>query len=194
MDTRHKRCFLCRSLEFCPACNKCPNCCSRSTCTDKATAVLGNLGNLGDQPKGHKNPQRRLHQDPTKFDKVTNHHKLQCQSSQEPRPYRGIFALLTKNAVDLARNQKSLEFFNQPNNRWRPILDLSNLNQFLKAKKFKMETPETIQTSPPQTPPPHPPVHRFQGCLLPYSHSQPVQEVPAFSHLGSNLPIQQTTI
>ena len=49
--------------------------------------------------------------------------------------------------VELVKNQKSLGFFNRiflvpkQNNRWRPILDLSNLN------KFKMETPETIRTS-----------------------------------------------
>ena len=35
----------------------------------------------------------------------------------------------------------------KPNNKWRPILDLSKLNLFLKAKKFKMETPKTIRTS-----------------------------------------------
>ena len=35
----------------------------------------------------------------------------------------------------------------KPNNKWRPILGLSKLNLFLKAEKFKMETPETIRTS-----------------------------------------------
>ena len=35
----------------------------------------------------------------------------------------------------------------KPNNKWRPILDLSKLNLFLKAEKFKMETPDTIRTS-----------------------------------------------
>ena len=35
----------------------------------------------------------------------------------------------------------------KPNNKWRPILDLSKLNLFLKVEKFKMETPETIRTS-----------------------------------------------
>ena len=58
-----------------------------------------------------------------------------------------------KNAVELVHNQTSLGFFNRlflvpkPNNKWRPILDLSNLNFFLKVEKFKMETPETIRTS-----------------------------------------------
>ena len=64
-----------------------------------------------------------------------------------------LHQLMDKNAVELVNNQKSLGFFNRlflvpkPNNKWRPILDLSNLNQFLKAQKFKMETPETIRTS-----------------------------------------------
>ena len=61
--------------------------------------------------------------------------------------------LIDKNAVELVHNQTSLGFFNRlflvpkPNNKWRPILDLSELNLFLKTEKFKMETPETIRTS-----------------------------------------------
>ena len=64
-----------------------------------------------------------------------------------------LHQLTDKNAVDLVQNQKSLGFFNRlflvpkPNNKWRPILDLSKLNLFLKVEKFKMETPETIRTS-----------------------------------------------
>ena len=55
--------------------------------------------------------------------------------------------------LELVTNQEYLGFYNRlylapkPNNKWRPILDLSNLNKFLKVKKFKMETPETIRTS-----------------------------------------------
>ena len=64
-----------------------------------------------------------------------------------------LHQLIDKNAVERVRNQNSLGFFNRlflvpkPNNKWRPILDLSNLNLFLKVEKFKMETPETIRTS-----------------------------------------------
>ena len=60
---------------------------------------------------------------------------------------------MDKNAVERVHNQTSLGFFNRlflvpkPNNKWRPILDLSKLNLFLKVEKFKMETPETIRTS-----------------------------------------------
>ena len=74
-------------------------------------------------------------------------------------PHRNLYLLealhqlINKNAVELVNNQRSLGVFNRlflvpkPNNKWRPILDLSNVNQFLEAQKFKMETPETIRTS-----------------------------------------------
>ena len=74
-------------------------------------------------------------------------------------PHRNSYLLealhqpIHKNAVELVKHKTSLSFFNRlflvpkPNNQWRPILDLSNLNFFLKAEKFKMETPETIRTS-----------------------------------------------
>ena len=64
-----------------------------------------------------------------------------------------LYQLIDKNAVELVQNQTSLGFFNRlflvpkPNNKWRPILNLSKLNLFLKVEKFKMETPETIRTS-----------------------------------------------
>ena len=64
-----------------------------------------------------------------------------------------LHQLIDKNAVERVRNQTSLGFFNRlflvpkPNNKWRPILDLSKLNLFLKTEKFKMETPETIRIS-----------------------------------------------
>ena len=64
-----------------------------------------------------------------------------------------LHQLMAKHAIELVRNQTSLGFFKRlflvpkPNNKWRPILDLSKLNIFLKVGKFKMETPETIRTS-----------------------------------------------
>ena len=64
-----------------------------------------------------------------------------------------LHQLTDKNAIEMVQNQKSLGFFNRlffvpkPNNKWRPILDLSKLNLFLKVEKFKMETRETIRTS-----------------------------------------------
>ena len=64
-----------------------------------------------------------------------------------------LHQLLDINAVELVQNPQSLGFYNRlflapkPNNSWRPILDLSILNNYLKTQSFKMETPETIRTS-----------------------------------------------
>ena len=64
-----------------------------------------------------------------------------------------LHALLQKEAIEMVRVRTSLAFFNRlfivpkPNQKWRPILDLSALNKFLSVKTFKIETPETIQIS-----------------------------------------------
>ena len=66
---------------------------------------------------------------------------------------QALQALLQKEAVEMVRVRTSLAFFNRlfivpkPNQKWRPVLDLSALNIFLSVKTFKMETPETIRIS-----------------------------------------------
>ena len=80
---------------------------------------------------------------------------ISCYANPHRNSYllEALHQFIDKNAVELVQNQTSLGFFNglflvpNPNNKWRPILDLSKLNLFLKAEKFKMETPETIRTS-----------------------------------------------
>ena len=62
-------------------------------------------------------------------------------------------SLLSKNAIERVENVKSLGFYRRlflvpkPQQRWRPVIDLSRLNTFLHVEKFKMETPESIRTS-----------------------------------------------
>ena len=62
-------------------------------------------------------------------------------------------ALIQKQAVEKVLVPSSLAFYNRlflvpkPNNRWRPILDLGQLNLYLASASFKMETPETIRLS-----------------------------------------------
>ena len=80
---------------------------------------------------------------------------ISCYANPHRNSYllEALHQLIDKNAVELVHNRTSLGFFNRlflvpkPNNKWRPILDLSKLNYFLKVEKFKMETPETIRTS-----------------------------------------------
>ena len=64
-----------------------------------------------------------------------------------------LSSLIQKQAVERVVVKSSLAFYNRlflvpkPNRKWRPILDLSKLNLFLKTGTFKMETPETIRLS-----------------------------------------------
>ena len=73
--------------------------------------------------------------------------------SKQAHLLEALYQLVNKNAVGPVANPNSLGFYNRlflvpkPNNRWRPILDLSTLNTFLNTESFKMETPETIRTS-----------------------------------------------
>ena len=64
-----------------------------------------------------------------------------------------VQSLVDKKAVEIVRVRASLAFFSRlfivpkPNQKWRPVLDLSALNKFVSVKTFKMETPETIRVS-----------------------------------------------
>ena len=82
----------------------------------------------------------------------TSDNQRLCKPSQEPLP-EGSFAGLDSQKGSRVRVRTSLAFFNRlfivpkPDQKWRPILDLSALNKFLSVKTFKMETPETIRIS-----------------------------------------------
>ena len=118
--------------------------------------VLGKMGSPRRQPQSSNNPQRRIHPTLSVRPNLTTSPNI---ISWCVNPHRNLYLLealhqlMTKNAVEPVTNQTSLGFYNQlflvpkPNNRWRPILDLSNLNKYLKTQSFKMETPETIRTS-----------------------------------------------
>ena len=58
-----------------------------------------------------------------------------------------IQSLLSRNAIEKVENVKSPGFYSRlflvpkPQQRWRPVIDLSRLNKFLLVERFKMETP-----------------------------------------------------
>ena len=99
------------------------------------------------------NPERGLHPPlsvPAKTHKVSHSRKLLCQSSQEQLPVRGIASPYRQKCSRTSSQQNFSELF-QPtvlsSQTEQQMLDLSNLNLYLKVEKFKMETLETIRTS-----------------------------------------------
>ena len=129
---------------------------SRSTCRGMIPPVLGEVGSPRGQPQSGNSTQGRLHpppQVPAKFDQASNCYRLLCKSPQEPLLVGGIASTSEQKCSGTSSNSKISGVLQQaillpePNNRWRPILDLSTLNTFLNTESFKMETPETIRTS-----------------------------------------------
>ena len=108
---------------------------------------------------------------------------------------------MKKYAVEPVASQKSLGFYNRlflvpkPNHRWRPVLDPSTLNTFLQQSRSNGD-PRDNKDLPRARGLGH--LHRLQGCILLYTNSQScifkVFKVHAFSHPGSVLPVQSTTL
>ena len=72
---------------------KSPKCCLKSACRDQTSKLSESLAGSRFRSKSSSNPKRGLHpplSDTAQTDKVTDRHKLLCQSSQEPLPVRGI--------------------------------------------------------------------------------------------------------
>ena len=111
---------------------------------------------LSHKPESHVHLERRLHSPVQNKTPLVRNPLI---ISGYANPLRNIYlkealhALIRKKAVERVRVRTSLAFFNRlfivpkPNQKWRPILDLSALNNFLSLKTFKMETPETIRIS-----------------------------------------------
>ena len=189
------------SLEFCKYCHKCPSCCHKSTCRGKATAVLGEMGSSGFESKSGHNTERGLHPSlpvQTQPNQVTNGHKQLCQSTKTLPPFGGTVS---------AAKQKCSRTGSKP-----------KLTGFLQPAIFGTQTQQPVETCPRpehlEQLPEHRVIqngdprdnkdlpttwgvgqlHRLQGRILPYTNSQSVQEVHAFSHPGSVLPVQSSTL
>ena len=151
-----EKCCLCHSIVLCQFCFKCTKCCPHSACRGQTAKFLPDLAGPGCRSQsssilreGYTLPFR-IRPNLTRIPTVVS-----CYANPLRNSYllEALHQLIDKNAVEQVSHQTSLGFYNRlflvpkPNNKWRPILDLSHLNQFLKVEKFKMETPETIRTS-----------------------------------------------
>ena len=125
---------------------------------------------------------------------ISNYHNPTKQSFL----LEALYQLINKNAVEPVENQNSLGFYNRlflvpkPNNRWRPILDLSTLEHLFKHRDVQDGNPRDNKNLPPSRGVGH--IHRFQRRILPHTNSQSVQEVHAFSPPGSVLPVQSPSL
>ena len=151
-----KICFLCLSIVFCQTCNQCPCCCLRSNCMGKTAKLLENLGGSGCQPQSTKHSQTWLHpplSNPAELDKVTDHYKLLCLSSQKPLSFGGITSADEQKCSRTSSKSKISRVFQltllgaKAKQSVETHTGPEQTQSFLKAENFKMETPEVIRTS-----------------------------------------------
>ena len=120
--------------------------------------------------------------------------------SCDVNPHRNLYLLkalhqlLNKNAIEPVTNQTSLDFYNRlflvpkPNNRWRPILDLSNLKKFLKTVIPNGDNKNLPASRGVGN------LDRFQRRILPHTDPEPAKEVHVFSYTVQIIPVQSPTI
>ena len=201
---RNKICerrFLCRSLTFCKACHQCPTCCFRSPCRGEVKPVLEEMGNPGFKSKSGNHSEGGLHAPlpvQTPLDKVTDCNKQLPQSNQTVLPYRGTvsadrqkcsrtggqskFIGVLQPAIFGTQTQQPVETHPRP----------EHLEHLFKHRVVQDGDPRDHKNLPPSRGMGH--IHRFQRCILPYTHSQSVQEVHAFSPPGSVLSVQSPSL
>ena len=193
-------CLLCKSLSLCSNCSKCPSCCRKSTCGGQAAKVLAVWHSLGANTRvvsilqeGYNLPFKEkppLTRSPVIISGYANPVKSKHIKDS-------LQALLQKQAVENVTTPSSLAFYNRlflvpkPNNKWRPILDLSRLNCYLATSSFKMETPD------------HPTlpskrgvgdISGFQRRILPYPNRTKVAEIPQILPPQSSLSVHSSPL
>ena len=109
-----------------------------------------------------------------------------------------VQALIEKKAVERVRVQTSLAFFNRlfivpkPNHKWRPILDLSTLNQFLCVKNIQngdsRDNPDLSTTRGVGD------IARLQRRLLPHSNSLHIPKIPQVPLSEPVVPVSGTSL
>ena len=89
--------------------------------------------------------------------------------------------LLMKKAIEQVHTKDSLGYYSRlflvpkPNNRWRPVIDLSALNKYLTVLKFKMETLESITATLKKRRVDY--LNRPHGCLLTRAYSSSLSKI-----------------
>ena len=195
-----EKCFLCRSVEFCPQCYKCPTCCTKSACRLKITPFLGKMGCTERKPQSGFNPKRGLRSAipvQTSPHKRTDNNKLLCRSPQEQLPVGGIASAVKQKCCGAGPKPKISGVL-------QPVVPCTKAQQPVAANLGSEQLEQfsedpNLQNGDPGNNTHLPPIRgvgdfsRFQRRVLPYPHKQPIPEVHAFSNPRQDLSVQGLT-
>ena len=181
--------------------HKCPTCCYKSTCRGKASQFTGEMGSSGFKSESSHHTQRGLHPSlpvQTQLNQVTNCHKQLSQPIQTGPPFRGTVSAgeqkcsRTGSKPKLTRFLQPFIFGTQTQQPEETGPGPEHLEHLSKHRVVQNGDPRDNKNLPTVVGVGH--IHRLQRRILPYTNSQSVQEVHAFSHPGSVLPVQSPTL
>ena len=192
-----EQCFLCHSIVLCPTCNKCQKCCLKYACRGQTSKLLENLAGSGCQSQSNSDPKTGLHPslpDPASSQQISHSSKLLCQSSQEQLPVRGITSAYGQKRgrgsaqSEFSRVFQPTVFGSQTQQPMEANTGPEQVKPFSQSGEIQNGNTGNHQNIPPARGVGH--LRGLQGCLLPYSDTEPVQEISQIPCPRSDLPIQ----
>ena len=192
---------MCHSIVSCHFCFRCTKCCPKSSCRGQTSKLLGNLARSGSRTQNNPNLEGRLYPplpEPTQTRKISDSHKLLCQSPQEQLPVGGIVSAYRQKC------NRTGPKFNFPG-VFQPTFSSSQTQQQMETNSGSEQIKPIPQSGEiqngntgnhPNIPPTRGVGHlsRLQRRLLPHTNTGTIQEIPQISYPGPDLPIQGTTL
>ena len=192
---------MCHSIVSCHFCLKCTKCCPKSACKGQTSKLLGNLARTGGRTQNNPKLEGRLYPplpDPTQTHKISDSHKLLCQSPQEQLPVGGIASAYGQKCNRVGPKPNLSGVFQQtfPSSQTQQQMEAHFGSEQIKPLPQSGEIQDgntgNHQNFPPTRGVGH--LSRLQRCLLPHTNTGTIQEIPQISYPGPELPIQGTAL
>ena len=192
---------MCHSIVSCHFCLKCTKCCPKSACRGQTSKLLGNLARTGGRTQNNPKLEGRLYPplpDPTQTYKISDSHKLLCQSSQEQLPVGGIASTYGQKCNRAGPKPNLSGVFQQtfPSSQTQQQMEAHLGSEQIKPLPQSGEVQDgntgNHQNFPPTRGVGH--LSRLQRCPLPHTNTGTIQEIPQISYPGPELPIQGTAL
>ena len=192
---------MCHSIVSCHFSLQCTKCCPKSSCRGQTSKLLGNLARPGSRTQNNPKLEGRLYPplpEPTQTHKISDSHKLLCQSPQEQLPVGGIASAYRQKCNRAGPKPNLPGVFQQtfPSSQTQQQMEAHFGSEQTKPLPQSGEIQDgntgNHQNFPPTRGVGH--LSRLQRCLLPHTNTGAIQEIPQISYPGPELPIQGTAL
>ena len=192
---------MCHSIVSCNFCLQCTKCCPESACRGQTSKPLGNLAKPGGRTQNNPKLEGRLYPplpEPTQTHKISDSHKLLCQSPQEQLPVGGIASAYRQKCNRAGPKPNLSGVFQQtfPSSQTQQQMEAHFGSEQFKPLPQSGEIQDGNTGNHQDFPPTRGVGHlsRLQRCLLPHTNTGTIQEIPQISYPGPELPIQGSAL